>query len=106
MSSIRPPKRCWQGTTSPLMQNAAASAEAVFAERAAAAMKNLDGGWAAAGEAGAVLRALECWELFEQEGSWRQRTFVWRSAGSAWTAVSFCPLHDRLPELVCDSMAL
>ena len=32
------------------------------------------------------------------------RSFIWRPAGSAWTAVGFCPLPDGVPPLVADHL--
>ncbi len=100
------------GAAPPLLLRENAAAEAGGKEmeaRALAALAKLDDEWANAAEPGAALRPIESWELHESEGQassvWRQRTFIWRPSGAAWTAISFCPLHASLPPLVANALA-
>ena len=84
--------------------DAAAAGGAVMEARAVAALEKLEAEWASAAEPGAAVRPVESWELHEEDVGSKWRSFIWRPAGSAWTAVGFCPLPEGVPPLVADHL--
>ena len=63
------------------------------------ALAKLNAEWSNAAEPGATLRPIESWELQSDEPAWKQRTFIWRPSGAAWTAIGFCPLQTGTQSL-------
>ena len=91
-----PPRRCFSART---QERAADAGGKTMKARGLEALAKLNAEWSNAAEPGATLRPIESWELQSDEPAWKQRTFIWRPSGAAWTAIGFCPLQTGTQSL-------